>query len=93
MLSPFIEDVSLLHRGSYISAYVLFNLFNKLGEKVRCDTLPSILMVCPNESNKFNNTGTLMQNSVYHMTSNSHLNRDIQDFAISKRDIVQDVRA
>ena len=35
--------------------------------------LPSILSVFPNEFNKFNNTGARMQDSVYHMTLNSHL--------------------
>ena len=53
-----------LNRGSYMSAHVLYmsahvllNLFNKLGKKIRCEALPSILSVFPNKLNKFNNTG------------------------------------
>ena len=45
------------HRGSYMSAHVLLNLLNKLGKKIRCKALPSILSVFPNEFNKFSNTG------------------------------------
>ena len=37
--------------------HVLLNLSNELGEKIRCEALPSILSVFPNELNKFNNTG------------------------------------
>ena len=40
-----------------MSAHVLLNLFNELGEKIRCEALPSIFSVFPNEFNKFNNTG------------------------------------
>ena len=40
-----------------MSAHVLLNLLNKLGEKIRCETVPSILSVFPNEfNNKSNNT-------------------------------------
>ena len=46
-----------LNRGSYMSAHVLLNLLNELGEKIRCEVLPSILSVFLNEFNKFNNTG------------------------------------
>ena len=31
-----------LNRGSYMSAHVLANLLNELGEKIRCEALPSI---------------------------------------------------
>ena len=56
-----------------MSAHALLNLFNKLGKKIRCKALPSILSVLPNEYNKFNNTGAQMQDSIYHMTLKSHL--------------------
>ena len=55
-----------------MSAHVLLNLLNELGEKIRCEALPSILSVFPNEFNKFNNTGARMQDSIYHMTHKSH---------------------
>ena len=55
-----------------MSANVLLNLLNELGEKIRCEALPSILSVSPNEFNKFNNTGARMQYSIYHMTLKSH---------------------
>ena len=55
-----------------MSAHVLLNLLNKLGEKIRFEALPSILLVFPNEFNKFNNTGARMQDSIYHMTLKSH---------------------
>ena len=55
-----------------MSAYVLFNLLNDLEKKIRCEALPSILSVFPNEFNEFNNTGTRMQDSIYHMTLKSH---------------------
>ena len=57
---------------SYMSAHVLLNLLNELGKKIRCEALPSILSVFPNEFNKFNNTGARMQDSIYHMTLKSH---------------------
>ena len=41
--------IKVLHRGSYMSAHVLLNLLNKLGKKIRCEALPSILLVFPNE--------------------------------------------
>ena len=55
-----------------MSAHVLLNLLNELGEKVRCEAVSSILSVFPNEFNKFNNTGARMQDSTYHMTRKSH---------------------
>ena len=54
-------------------ADVLLNLLNKLGEKIRCEALPSILSISSNEFNKFNNTGARMQDSIYHMTLKSYL--------------------
>ena len=55
-----------------MSAHVLLNLLNELGKKMRCDALPSILLVSPNEFNKFTNTRARMQDSIYHMTLESH---------------------
>ena len=53
-----------------MSAHVLLNLLNELGEKIRYEALPSILSIFPNEFNKFNNSR--MQDSIYHMTLKSH---------------------
>ena len=36
-------------------AHVLLNLLNELGKKIRCEALPSILSVFPNEFNKSTN--------------------------------------
>ena len=55
-----------------MNAHVLLNLLNELGERIRCEALPSILSVFPNEFNKFNNTGARMQDCIYHMTLKSH---------------------
>ena len=55
-----------------MSAHILQNLLNELGEKIRCETLPSILSISSNEFNKFNNTGARMQDYIYHMTLKSH---------------------
>ena len=54
-----------------MSAHVLLNLLNEFGKKIRCEDLPSILSVFPNEMNKLNNTGALMQDSIYHLTLKS----------------------
>ena len=51
-----------------MSAHILMNLLNKLGEKIRCESLPSILSISSNEFNEFNNTGACMQDSVCHGT-------------------------
>ena len=55
-----------------MSAHVLWNLLNELGKKIKCEAVPSILSVFPNEFNKFNNTGARMQDSDYHMPLKSH---------------------
>ena len=55
-----------------MSAHVLFNSLNELGKKIRCEALPSILPVFPNEFNKLNNTGARMQDYIYHMPLKSH---------------------
>ena len=63
--NEFTEDEN---RGSYMSAHVILNLLNALGKHIRCEALPRILSVFPNEFIKFNNTGARMQDSIYHMT-------------------------
>ena len=40
--------------------YYLLNLFNKLGEKIGWEALPSILLIFSNEFNKFSYTGAQM---------------------------------
>ena len=71
--------------------YSNFKLIERVEEKKRCEGLPSILSVFPNEFNKFNNSGARVQDSIYHMALN-HIFFEIfagkrQDFAISKRDV------
>ena len=51
-----------------MSAYVLLNLLNELGERDKMRGLPSILSLFRNEFNKFNNTRARMLDSIYHMT-------------------------
>ena len=40
-----------------MSAHVLLNLLNELGQKIRFEALPSILLISQKKFNKFNNTG------------------------------------
>ena len=42
-----------IHRGSYMSAYVLLNLLNELGKRAKTRGLLSILSLFCNEFNKF----------------------------------------
>ena len=49
-----------------MSAHVLFNLLNEMGESDKMRGLPSILLLFRNEFNKFNNTGARMFDSIYH---------------------------
>ena len=46
----------------------LMNLLNKLGKFDKMRGLPSILLIFPNEFNKFINTGGRMLDSIYHKT-------------------------
>ena len=55
-----------------MSTHVLLNLLNKLGKKIGCEALLSLISEFLNEFNKFSNTGAGMQDSVYHMTLKSH---------------------
>ena len=52
-----IDLIRNVHRGSYMSAYVLLNLLNELGKRDKMRGLPSILSLFRNKFNKFNNTG------------------------------------
>ena len=56
-----------VHRGSYMSAYVLLNLLNELGKRDKMRGLPSILSLFRNEFDKFNKTRARMLDSIYHM--------------------------
>ena len=58
-----------VYRGSYMSAHVLLNLLNELGERDKMRGLPSILSLFRNSFNKFNNTRARMLDSIYHMTN------------------------
>ena len=51
-----------------MSAHVLLNLFKELRKRDKMWGLPSILILFCNKFNKFNNTGALMLDSIYHMT-------------------------
>ena len=51
-----------------MSAHVLLNLLNELRKSAKMRGLPSILSLFCNEFNKFNNTGTRLLDSIYHMT-------------------------
>ena len=51
-----------------MSAHVLLNLSKELGKRDKMRGLPSILSLFRNKFNKFNNKGTRMLNSIYHMT-------------------------
>ena len=60
----------MINRESYMSAHVLLNLLNDLGEdKMR--GFAEHLIGFPQEFNKFNNTGVRMQDSIYQMTLKS----------------------
>ena len=51
-----------------MSAHVLLNLSNELRKNDKMQGLPSILSFFRNEFDKFNNTGSRMLDSIYHMT-------------------------
>ena len=51
-----------------MSAHILFNILNKLRKRDKMRGLPSILSLCCNKFNKFNNTGAQMLYSIYHRT-------------------------
>ena len=82
-----------------MSAHVLLNLLISLGKRIRirCEALPRILSVFPNEFNKFNNTGARMQDSIYHVPLKSHFKANFalkyRNFGFRKRDVFMDVNA
>ena len=51
-----------------MSAYVLLNLLNELGNTDKMRGWSSILSLFLNEFNEFNNTGARMLDYIYHMT-------------------------
>ena len=51
-----------------MSAHVLLNLSNELGKRDKMRGLPSMLSLFRNKFNKFNNIGSQMLDSIYHMT-------------------------
>ena len=50
-----------------MSVHVLLILLNELRKRDKMRGLQSILSLFRNEFNKFNNTGALMLDSIYHM--------------------------
>ena len=50
-----------------MNAHVLLNLLNEFGKSDKVQGLPSISLLFRNEFNKFNNTGSRMLDSIYHM--------------------------
>ena len=50
-----------------MSAHVLLNLLNESGKSDKMQGMPSILSLFHDKFNKFNNTGTRMLDSIYHM--------------------------
>ena len=75
-----------------MSAQVLLNVLNDLGKKIRCEAMPSMWSVFPNEYNKFSNTGAWMQDSIYHILLSNFAVKH-HDFTIRKRDFFMDVNA
>ena len=60
-----------------MSAHVLLNLLNELGNRDKMRGLPSILSLFRNEFNKFNNTRARMLDSIYHMTLRLLLSKNV----------------
>ena len=51
-----------------MSDHVLLNVLNELRKRDKMRGLPSVLSLFRNEFNKFNNIGSRMLDSIYHMT-------------------------
>ena len=60
--------LSVIYRGSYISANVLLNVLNELRKSDKMRGSPRILSLFRNEFDKFNNTGPRVLDSIYHIT-------------------------
>ena len=56
MLKEWLMNMTVINRGSYMSAHVLLNSLNKLRKRDNMRGLPSILSLLRNKFNKFNNT-------------------------------------
>ena len=56
-----------IRRGSFMGAHDLLNLLNKLRKNDNMRVLLNIFSLFRNELNTFNNTGTQMLHSIYHM--------------------------
>ena len=54
----------------------IIEFIKQVGGKIRCEAVPSILLISSNEFNEFSNTGAQMQDSIYHVTLKSHFIRD-----------------
>ena len=66
------------YKGSYkLSAPVLLNLLNELGNRDKMQDWPSILCLFPNLFNKLNTTGAQMSDSVYHMTPKKYFKNQV----------------
>ena len=61
--------ILMLNRRSYMSAHVLLNLLNELGQRDKMRVLSSILSFFRNEFNNFNKIREQMLISIYHMTN------------------------
>ena len=53
-----------------MSAHVLLNILHELEKRDKMQSLPNILSLFHNESNKFINTGARMLDFIYQMTLN-----------------------
>ena len=65
LASKFNIFLSGFHRGSYMSAHILFNSLNKLRKRDKMQGLPSIYL--SQRVYKFNNTGAWILDYIYHM--------------------------
>ena len=54
MFKEWFMNMTVINRGSYMSAHVLLNLLNELRKRDKKLGLPSILSLLRNEFNKFN---------------------------------------
>ena len=76
-----------------MSAHVLLNLLNELGNRDKVRGLPSILSLFRNEFNKYNNTRARMLDSIYHMTNTLKIILGVKTllFCHYVRNIVMDI--
>ena len=78
-----------------MSTHVFLNLLYELGKSDKMRGLPSILLHFRNKSNKFNNTGARMLDSIDHMTlksiKKSHFGVKSSRFCHLLRNVIMDV--